>query len=665
MSAVPVEYDPFSSAASSSAVPVDYDPFSAPSPSPMGSFTDALKNAGTAGVKALTNIIGLPGTINQLGDIAQEKFANALGVDYHHPDTTPLPIGIAGLPPIPMSLPSTGELRNALFGPGAIPEYKPKNTSEDLAQSGMEGALTVAGTGGLGLIPLLSGATGGVGARLGPKLFPDHPILSSIAGGILGGLLPSIPSAIFPSAKTLAARALSDTPPQDFDAAEKTAAQIASTGQRATGAEILNNPDLLMYQRVSEGRPSGAPLREMIDARQPEAISAVKRLAGDVGDATNPRDVVASVKNAATGALTKMDQTRTAAVQPSYQAAAVQTVSGDDLRPIMEGIDQHISLLGEDSRIGKSLAELRDRIDNSIADESNTATIGPLDTLYKEFRDRIKLPPTAADSLKGADKSAGGIMSGVLKDLRSVLRTNDNYRAGQDTYSTISPVIKQAQDTLPGSLARSSSFPEQANALGDITEVRPEEIYKTARLIGRQDPAALNDWVALKLENAIGKAETPKTMTQAGPYVGNRFIKAIAPNGLAEENLRALFNTLPEGQTRWQAFQNVMKSFEVQSRRIPLNSITQEKGAAVSSMGDIGLPIPFAGGQSVGDRVGDWITRMRVGRNAAQFSQLFTDPHSIGLLREIAQTAPASAKAARLVGTLTAPDYAPVPTDAK
>lgn len=626
-----VDYDPFTVATlppeprPASGVPVDHDPFKSAGPSSqheyLGDFIDALDSARTATLKGFSNVAGLPGFIGDLAGHGLDAAASKMmGKE-------------TKFPRLPIYFPTAPEIQEGIFN--KIPEYKPKNTSEDFAQSTLEGVTSVAASGGLSLIPMLTGAASQDMGNLGQRMFPDKPWVSFLMSlippaGVAGAkrLFPSVPSTV----KT----ALRDTGPAALDDAARVQAAGRKIGVPVTGPEALNNPSLLRLQQLVEQSEMGQKVRDIIAARPDAQRAAVLRHNQGMGELP-PRMAAESIKSAADTTIKKAEGARSQAVKPFYESASRSAIDAKALDPLLADIDGALARVGAQSQIGKELASYRHKIVSTVQADQGTAGVGPLDTIYKEIRSRAMKSPVDPNAL---DKEVAGILRPLNHDLGDILtRGNADLAYGRSTYQAMTPPIADLKASQIGALARQKAptIEGQANILLDSKSTRPDQVTKTLRALNRADPEAAPNFIRNYVENTLDEAT--KRLAQ-GPTdnVGGRFYSAIAGTPNAQANLRAAFNTLPNGTDRWNAFATTLKVFEANARRLPVGSPTVDKKLLVDALtpGSVARPLNSAA---------DWWGKLRYGRNMGKLAELFARSDSIEEMRRIAGFAATDPKA--------------------
>ena len=606
-----------------------------------GGVGDALKNLGSATVRAGTNIVGLPGTMGDLGLRLEKYIASKAGVE---------PAGAGKSMPLGgLSFPSASDLRGVLSGLG-VPEYQPKSRSEDYAGKAMEGVLTVAGTGGLGLPALLGGGLAPITADLAQRKFPEHPILSSVLGGLAGFAAPQALAsagrwAFAPTAQSLTSKALKDVTPADLAKAREAQRLGAAAGAPVTGPEALNNPTLLRYQQRAEVAPQGTPLRNMMSARPEAQRGAVMRTVDDLAPGVQPFEAARDVKAAAGKAIGTAETARTNAAGPFFKAASNEAMPASNLTEVFDTIDDHLRKVGTESQIGRELLAYKGKLQSTLSGEE--AAVGPLNAIYKEIRDRISKPKIQPGAF---DKEVAGVLKPLNYDLGAAIsRGNENIAFGNATYQAMSPAVKELADSPLGILRKSKdiTLSRAATTLLDSTNLRPAGVTQAFKAINKADASAAPKLIGSLVDTTWDTASKRAVVRPSDVTPGSKFYTAIAGTPYATANLRAAYNTIPNGQTRWTAFENTLKILDAHSNRYPVGSPTAEK---------LGVQASLTAGPNtrVLNWLGDFIADVRHGRNMGYLAEVFARSDSVDELARIAKLNPSTSNAASQVGRFLA-----------
>jgi len=493
-----------------------------------------------------------------------------------------------------------------------------------------------------------------------------------IAGAVGGNVGSAVTAARTP--ESVLARALGDADAIDWDAA--TRLQNNSTGIRLTGPEAIAQaqggatalPNLL---RLTEGSNEGRAVTAPFFAARPQQVddavnSVLDRIAPQ---SENPSVLGPRVSEAASNAIRDVEQQRTAAVRPSYTAAATDTVPEDVISGILQRIDD---AAGADDTgiIAGSLGELRRRL---IAEPARPGTpavrtpvTGPdgqttrytmmpavpatterpitdienLDRVRKYYRDRMALPQIGQDAITKEQNAAVTSILDMLDE--AMTNASANFAAGKRQYGELSRDL--VQPVTEGPLGRVAAA-DGTSAAGDALIPRNPlsgSAGETTDAMGRllaQDPESTPALVRQTLADRYARAST-ETQEGSREFAGAKFRKDVAGNGPRDAVLDAVLRSLPD-QTAATQMPELLDVLQATGRRKPIGSATEFNRAANADLSQAPLAQRAANavgtlGASFITNAGDALRRAALGRNIVTLADMFTDPRSVELIREAA-----------------------------
>lgn len=541
--------------------------------------------------------------------------------------------------------PTSQDARNFIFGTLGVPERDATSNLGKIAQRGFEGLSTVAFTGGTGLLPAFMGFGAGGGAEAAKQAFPNSKT-AEFLGSLFGMLFPYGVSKFSPGVKPIVRDALKSVPASQVDDAFAAQRAGRAVGSPVTGPEALNSTDLLTLQRLAERTAGGGPLRRLMESRPATQQAAVQNVSRQISPSMPPRQVKQDLATASRGALDTVKAARTNAVSPFYRAAATESMPASVLDDVLREVDDQIARVGTESGIGRQLTAYKGKILSAIDDTG--ARVGPLDAIYKETREAVgktKLQPGALDN------EVKGVLGPINRQLgNSLSRGNENIAMGRAVYQDRSPAVNAMRASPVGDLVPRAgvvpTFKDQAGKLLSPENVRPDDVVRALRAVSRENPRAAPQWVAGYIDNTMDTA-MKRLASGKVENAGGKFYTAIAGTPNARANIRAAFGALPQGSVRWRAFENVLKTFEAQSRRLPVGSATSENLAASRQLMSGASP-----------RFLNWfaeaLENARYGRNIGQLAELFARSDSVDELVRIANLKPGTRDAAATVGKFVA-----------
>lgn len=593
----------------------------------------AVNYVGTGLTKALAGAAGLPGDLMQLVGEGHEMQARAaLGSN---------PMAEAPFKSdYSMGIPKSKEINDYIFGELGVPEYKPTSAAGRVGQSAL--AALVPGGARTAITSLGAGAGMGIAQEASPDNVPLQ-VGAALAGGFLVGA-PTLLRKTTSGALRDATKGMTDA---DFEAAAALQRSAASMGAPITAAEATGNPQLLMYQRMAEASPQGAPLRTMMTDRPGAVRRSAKTQIDAIGGTRPPQFAVKATQKAAEKSVKSVEAERTKAVSPLYEKAATQGFPSSFLKPAFDRIDEELAKVGTESAIGRDLVAYRRQLEGAI--DGRRANVGPLDTLYKETRDRANpsiVPATNPNAITKERMAVLGPVNDVVGQITAV--KNPSIKTGRTIYQEKTPAVIDAQQSKTGDLARSKTYKDQVAIMADSDTVRPSDINKIATDLAKSDPAAFRDWSKLYLSNTLNKS-LKETARGQNAYAGQKYRQLLIGTPQQKENIKTMFLNLPNGQLRWQAFQKLLDVFEAQGRRMPFGSPTQGATQAAENLGRVTVPLTKFGVQS---RAADAFGRWRMENNLEEIADIFTSDSGVERMKTLVRLEPSSRRAQVVVGGL-------------
>lgn len=431
---------------------------------------------------------------------------------------------------------------------------------------------------------------------------------------VAGAIAPALLGAGVHAASRLAnptARALEGVTPQQMTEAQRILDESRAAGAPITTAEAIQQATgsatrASDIQRVVEQSPEGAGIMRPFFAQRPAQTQALGRSTLDQVSTppAAPFSVAPRVQEAAEGIVTDADKARSAAVKPFYQRAAQNTVPPQHVEDFLSGIDDLIAS-DKTGLISPKLAQLRDSLIETPGDPGSpaqrVATTTPtgrtiyktipavpatprvpvtdienLDNARKYFRDQIAQPAIAQDAVP---KQIGAKMGSLLSDLDDMMEKSSAYfLAGKQRYQDITrETIEPLQQSPIGQIAGAPpGFEKQAQILFNPNPLPGSEgaVGAAVRQVAARDPEAAQQLVRMHIEKVFNEA-TQNNIPGGNQWGGPKFAAVVAGNPQQARNLQAAITALPNGATRWAAFQKSQEIFEAMGRRQPVGSQTE------------------------------------------------------------------------------------------
>jgi hypothetical protein len=557
-------------------------------------------------------------------------------------------------------LPLASQAANNLLTRAGAPE--PITPMERYVSAGSQGAAGAMSFPGATAMTGVSGLTAGLGGEAGAD-FTGGSWWGRLLGSLGGGLAPNISGIV----KGLPARRLQSATEGMDDRAWADAIakqdQANAAGIRVTGPEATGNKDLLAKQLLVEQHPRSGPLMQAFNKdRTGQVDKAVRGVLSQVGDAADdPRLLGANMQQEARDAIERGRQYAANVSKPAYIAA-------DEV-----GVPPKMSFRGQQHRA--SMRPLAGP-DTAVPDAIKKDTLIQYAINAVKNDPALKIPPGAGDDshmvldlaqkwLKGqAEAIRGGDMTKQLSErfkasnydqsraqiLSYLDEANANYTVARNLYERASASqVTPRQQGLVGDISKSSNAQDQFNAFKSPTESRAPTVALAAKDLKVRDPKQFQTFVRTGLENEFNSAM--KNLQGTGQeFAGARFARQMRDTPQSAENIKALLLELPDGQSKVQAFNKLIDVLETTGNRLPVGSRTAFNSRQLQDMTSESL-LQLATKNPTGF-IGQKWQNVQEAMTAKKFAEIFTDPNSVRLMRQLIMTNPDTAKARSLVGSL-------------
>jgi hypothetical protein len=545
---------------------------------------DLALSAGTGFAKGLSDIVGLPGNIGELGtSLADALVAKVRGRD-------DIDTSVPGSMSVPF--PTSEDVQQAASTVTGIKGHTPESTAGRYVEAAARGAAGApAGPAGM-----LAGATGGVAGEAAGQA-GANPILQAVAAMIgsaagpaaigtvgkvasgAGGLIKSLPGgggigegvkragqalqSETDNAAKLLRRNLSNLTDEEIAAAKQAQETARRVGVPLTGPEALPQGTIRELARDVRANPTGGSIFEKALKDRPQRVEQAAKQAMKKGTGrtaiVDPTAVGQRAQRGATDVIRKSEKGRTSAVKPYYEAAASDVISETDATDVLNVAKEALNNAST-RRVRNALRPLVKDIESL----GTNPTVAQMDDVYKTYRDLIDMPEINANAL---DKATAAKMRPVLNKIdETLMATSEDLSKGRQTYRTITEKrVKPLQDSSIGDVAKSKNVKTIINKVFGNTGVkRTKSITKDVYEMSKTDPDAIPDLARLYLENTFDKASK---RIQTGPTdkAGANWANQIIGNETQKRNLRAVIRSIAKTQKRdpdetWKAFEDIIET---------------------------------------------------------------------------------------------------------
>lgn len=637
-------------------------------PEQPGSIEDAAKAGGSAIIRAVPAIAGVPGDlIKTAGGGIQwlaEKVARKV---YGDEQVDRVKAERAKNPPLADravdAIPTSGDIMKLArqYAPGA--DYDPKTTAGEYARTVGE-FLPLAAAGPEAIVPKL--LKYGVGAGLasegagqateGTKYEP----YARAAGAIAGGVAPSAAAAVLPGSRTvenLVRDAMQGMTREQINDAARIMQTAQTQGIRLTWPEALaqatggQSTGMTTLQRVAEADMHGKPvLGPMMAARPQEVEGAVQGVLGGIAPApANVSQVGPALARTATDEIDAVRRGINDETRPLYDAARADRIDAGTMAGLVQlpGWDDALRQVRADPQLNRFVAGLPD---------NNVLVVDAVKQRLSEAAENAAQPlnPQASQTrASGMRQDAGDLQraatsaSGTLED---ALTQQARLRAER---------LTPLQEGQLGNIARADTTRGATEALlpsQPLPGAAAETGRTTAQLAAR-NPELTAQAIRTRLEDQF--SQSAKDL-QAGEnqFGGAAFRKAAYGTEALRENVQAAVRELPNGAQIGRGLDELMETLAATGRRERPGSLTapnqvvrdELKGGSTvgEALTSLGKPAEALGWLK--DRYQRWA----LGQNMGDLARLISDPASRDRLIELARLPSNAPQRAQLQAALLA-----------
>lgn len=492
-----------------------------------------------------------------------------------------------------------------------------------------------------GVIPGLTSETAGQVARqIDPALEPYARLLGALTGAA-GSAILSRPGT---AERVLAGKLPQGVSPRDID----DAARIMQTGERMgiklTWPEALaratdGRVNLTDLQRVVEQSKGGSDIMSPFMRARPGQVqqsgaAAFNELTAGakMGD---PVRVGLRIQSASKKTLDALRQRINNTTRKLYDAADIDMVD-----------DVSFSILSRDPLFKDALEAVRELPEHSrfiagLPDKS----VGVFNEV-KKYLDDI----AGARSIGGKNQ-ASSVYGGVAREVRDTAKAaSPPYAKALERQETLRRNVLEPAEAGPlGKMAATEDLGQQGQRLFPTKPLEGSEkvVGQTVRRLVRDDPNSAFQLVRSNLRQVFDES-TQANMGGANEFGGAKFAATIRGNAQQAKNLEAAIKALPEGEMRWNAFDDFLNVLETTGERLPANSATAFNQAAQRALRETGMVADVVTGtRTFGKSVMDRWAEFMLGKNSETLAKIFTDPspRTTMLLKSLAASKVPSRKA--------------------
>ena len=293
------------------------------------------------------------------------------------------------------------------------------------------------------------------------------------------------------------------------------------------------------------------------------------------------------------------------------------------------------------------------------ADGKPLTNIGELSSVFKFYRDKYNTPSTnpnaLEDFLKNILKDPKNPGNGLIERLESALKTNKNYKKGNDTYEALSKQVDENFAYLDFSKSSKVNIPKIKELIFNTDSVNVKDIQNLAKILRENvSKQKVTETVGGKSLPLVQAAEDPFAMF-VNAYMKNIYNKTFAegfkgkiPQNAAFNFNKQMFPTLASQVNFKAILKEIAKEKKVNADDLlqgwkNFSEIAERTGAKIKTQGGL----PNMGASIEGEvlklgslmykiRLAQGILRYRTEKTAVTLSKVFTDDNSINALVKLA-----------------------------
>lgn len=619
-----------------------------PLASPAGGLAKDVALSAAIGIpRGVLDLVGLPANLTALGNAGGRWLADKAGLvnpDAANPVDTFMAPGLGRIAPVralraALPMLTSGNMESAAESVTGK-WYDPQTGAGKVVEQGVRGAVSAPGA-------RVTAATAAASGEVGAQLYGEG---ARLPAALFGGALPGLYQTMRGTPGQIASDALLNVSGKQLRDAQALMDRARLAGAPITAAEaiaqVTGKNSLQDVQRVVEQSGKGGPIMQpMMNARPDAGRAFFNSTLDQIGPApAAPSQTPVAMQEAAKGAITQARQAGNAAATPSYNAAYQQSVPGRTVVALTQDpvLDIALKNVMRDPKWGVK----------GMSPDSLQVWDAAKRWLDAQIQKSAQVPAEAR-IWEGARRTLTTQLDAVSPDYaqaRAIVANNRQTVVNPMQASPVGDIARTAGQTAENAMAaqRQILMPPAPSALD------PNTIRYTAGLLNQQSPTTLRDFTRQGLLSQYDEA-TQGLVSGPNQWGGAKFAAQVAGNPSQKANLQALVESAG-GQRAWEGFNNFLQVMEAQGKRNAPGSLTAfneqlKKGLAQEGAG--GVLATAASPSRAMSIAKDWYDAYRYGKNTADIARILTDPKGVEILRELAITAPTSARAGVLVGALT------------
>lgn len=422
--------------------------------------------------------------------------------------------------------------------------YQPQTSEGQHAANLAEGATSGALLGGptnVGANAIIGGASAG-GADVGNTMFQGNKYQPYISGGmsLAAGLGAALGHGIVnPAIFGDTGKALANVTEEQYAQAQALQQQAARQGTPITSAEAIarsqggNAPLMNIQAKVEGAAPPQSAIGQMLQQRPASNDAAIngvtQSIAPGISDPNTMVKLPYNVQKTASGVMDDVTKQRSTQTSPLYNAATAQQITPGAFDDNLASINSKLAEIGTTSEAGGKLQDIQKQIianspqtqsiPTGILDSngkpimrtvSTTATIGPINQIFKETRNTLEksanIPGAVGSAVKGVvtpeNTALGAALSGMSEPLQQANALHANLSdtlVNPVSYGPVGKLANSSTDIQNPVAGQWSDFVKNDNA-------NPAKIAEATSQMYAKDPQTTANLLGAGLQTEWNKA---------------------------------------------------------------------------------------------------------------------------------------------------------------
>lgn len=434
-------------------------------------------------------------------------------------------------------------------------------------------------------------------------------------------------------------------------------------GITLTPGNVTQVRSLLAAERQIYRQPEGQNALDAMYARRnsQEVPGAFRQELGQISGQASPALGARSMQAGAENVITGLQQARTAASSPHYEAAFNSGVV-PDIQPVLDMIANARGDFARSSAAARVLDSAYNDLTGIQAQPLGNGTVQvrvPIQN-YRQMHSAKEAIDSALETLSGDRFSpseiskARAVLTPIQQRLTRILRdASPEYEQGYQAYINASAPVDIARSGLVGLMARDrvlyQSVPNVLRSGDPFSIAQARALYEQTGQM-----AAWNDGTRAFLENELRDALTP-TQTGRPSNVAGKVYQGLWGDPTMRANIEAALGVHgPRSNARAASFNSLMEVLQSASTSLPEGSATATDLAGRKSFA--GRPTKLAAAAvrgvnpfNIPEQLSNAMLNWSEGRNISRLADLYTDNAALGELQRLRLMNPRSAAAVNLV----------------